>query len=184
MRAFYFAEVKMRKVYFTTRGPTPFSRYINTPLPYFIPVSSSSAAAAAPSAEEEAVEASAAAASATVDEDTIYSLQQLEITETSYTFFNPYYYTAESSFELGPKEVVVIHFDLYADYSCSIQANYAGLNSCMKKNHFFFLLQNSSNLNILHVSRAVRLLDILIMSDIKSCMMPVKKKTFSFNNIK
>lgn len=145
------------------------------PLPYFIPVPPPP-----PPPPRPPPSSSAAAAAAAAVDNIIVSLQQMEMTDTSH-FFNPYYYTADEPFELGPKEFVAVYFDRDSDHNRfeSRARSWNAYKSCLKKQHVFFVLQNISSGSILKIPTGTRLLDILILSDIKSCVIPVTR-SFSF----
>jgi len=107
------------------------------------------------------------------DEAIVDRLRQMDIYETE-NFFNPYYYTADEPFQLEPKEIVTLFFDRVPD-----GATWNAYKTCLRKRHVFFVLQNISSTTCLRVPQGARLLDILIMDDIKSCIIPVTQ-SFSF----
>ena len=122
------------------------------PSPYFVPQPAAENAAAA--------------------DGIIYNLQRMELKEADRTFFNPYCYTSDDSFELGAGECVTVYFDNQSDYggdSSRPRCYKADLN----RTPVFFVLQNMSGANSLRIPRGARLLDVLIMPDIKSCSVPV-----------
>lgn len=102
----------------------------------------------------------------------INGMQHMDIHETRH-LFNPYFYTADESFELRPQEWVRIYFDHVSDYNCGLHAHWRAYSTCLKRQHVLFVLQNSSDLSILKIPQHCRLLDILLMPDIKSCVLPV-----------
>ena len=95
--------------------------------------------------------------------------------ETSQRFFNPFYFRAKTCFKVKPKEFIKIYFDGSNDYSWGSHKNYDGYLSCLKKQQVFVLLQNSCNCSSLMVNCGTRLMDILIMPDIKSCILPTSQ---------
>jgi|APCry1669189000_1035189.scaffolds.fasta_scaffold55347_2 hypothetical protein len=166
-------------------------RRIPSPLPYFIPTpvtpatpSSSSSASSPPSSSSSPSSAAAAAAAASAWDELICRLEQVDLKGGTTHYFNPYYYKADDTFELEPKEFVTLYFDNISDYKFALQnsscsssssSRWAPYKSCFKKQHVFFMLQNSSSVNSLNIPKNTRLLDILIMHDIKSCVIPVTR---------
>jgi len=109
-----------------------------------------------------------------VMDDILCTLQRLDLNETSHYFFNPYYYTSEGPYALGPKECATVCFDRGTQTDA-----WNGYKASLKKQTIFFVLQNVSPTNRLNIPMGSRLLDILTMSDIKSCVIPVTHR-FSF----
>jgi len=133
----------------------PLDRMSEVPAPYFVSLSPPAAAAAAAAAAD----------------SVLYSLQQ-KLKEPN-QLFNPYFYAADDSFELGPKHCAIIYFEQSFDYT----AQCTGLKSCLINQHLCFILHNKSPVNRLMIPSGARLLDILILPDIKSYLMPVKHTT-------
>jgi hypothetical protein len=100
-------------------------------------------------------------------------------TTTSSYLFNPYYYRADSCWEIAPQEWAVIYFDHVSDwYTCSETKNH--WNAFSIKKHAFFVLLNNSCTNLLNVSCGTSLLDILILPDMKSYIVPAPR-TFDYS---
>jgi hypothetical protein len=151
----------MRKLNFYADQNSSYQQRRATPLPYFVASSSSSSSSSS---------------------DVLISicLQQIkELNETMMShLFNPNYYKADDSWEIGPKEWILIYFDHVSDWhSCENEKNW---NVFGLKKHVFFVLRNNSPTNVLKVPRGTPLLDILILHDIKSYIIPAPR-TFAYS---
>jgi hypothetical protein len=160
----------MRKINFNT-DPNAYQSRKSGPLPYFVTVPPP------PPPPPARARPSSSSSSEILLNLCLRQIKNLDET-TNYHHFNPHYYKADKSWEIRPQECVVIFFDHVSDYYTS--ENEKNWNAYCLKRHVFFVLHNKSCTNSLRVPLGTSLMDILLMPDIMSYMIPASR-TFVYS---
>jgi len=145
----------------------------DSPLPYFIPVPPplppfSSSSSSSSSLPYSSVEVTSTDPPSLVD-DLVNQFQEMNFNHFN---FNPYFYCSDESFEIGSQEWITIHFDRQNELNSEFNV-YS--RSCLKNQAVCFLIRNISSVNILKVPKGTRLISLLLMENIQSCIIPVTK---------